>query len=136
VKPAVSPHPASEARMSKTAADIVDFAAARSEDATWRPDPAKVLSGDPLQTARNFYSDPTGQFSAGIWEAAIGAWRVNYTEEEFCHLLSGTVELTDGAGAARRFEAGASFVIPAGFEGTWRNLTPARKLYVIYERKD
>ncbi|MFE0753783.1 cupin domain-containing protein [Inquilinus sp. NPDC058860] len=122
--------------MSKTAADIIDFAIASSEDATYRPDPAKVLSGDPLQTVRSFYSDPTGQFSAGIWEGAVGSWRVGYTEEEFCHLLSGTVELTDGAGAARRFETGASFVIPAGFEGTWRNLTPARKLYVIYERKD
>jgi len=122
--------------MSKTAADIVDFATARSEDATWRPDPAKVLNGDPLQTARNFYSDPTGQFSAGIWEAVVGAWRVNYTEEEFCHLLSGTVELADETGDTRRFEAGASFVIPAGFAGTWANVTPARKLYVIYERKD
>jgi len=121
--------------MSKTAADIVDFAAARSEDATWRPDPAKVLGGDPLQTARNFYSDPTGQFSAGIWEGAVGAWSVNYTEEEFCHLLSGIVVLTDNAGSSRRFEAGASFVIPAGFTGTWANVTAARKLYVIYERK-
>ena len=121
--------------MSKTAADIVDFATARSEDATWRPDPAKVLGGDPLQTARNFYSDPTGQFSAGIWEGAVGAWRVNYTEEEFCHLLSGIVVLTDNAGSSRRFEAGASFVIPAGFTGTWANVSAARKLYVIYERK-
>lgn len=121
--------------MSKTAADIVDFAAARSEDATYRPDPGKVLTGDPLQTVRNFYSDPSGQFSAGIWEGAVGSWRASYTEEEFCHLLSGTVVLTDGAGAARRFEAGASFVIPAGFAGTWENLSPARKLYVIYEPK-
>jgi len=121
--------------MSKTAADIVDFAAARSEDATYRPDPAKVVAGDPLQTVRNFYSDPSGRFSAGIWEGAVGAWRVGYTEEEFCHLLSGTVVLTDQAGAARRFEAGASFVIPAGFAGTWENLSPARKLYVIYEAK-
>lgn len=121
--------------MSKTAADIVDFAAARSDDTTYRPDAAKVLAGDPVQTVRNFYDDPSGQFSSGIWEGAVGAWRVTYTEEEFCHLLSGTVELTDDAGGIRRFEAGASFVIPAGFIGTWANVTPARKLYVIYERK-
>ncbi|WP_343716542.1 cupin domain-containing protein [Inquilinus sp.] len=121
--------------MSKTAADIVDFAAARSEDSTYRPDAAKILAGDPVQTVRNFYDDPSGQFSSGIWEGAVGAWRVSYTEEEFCHLLSGTVELTDDAGDVRRFEAGASFVIPAGFVGSWRNVTPARKLYVIYERK-
>jgi len=121
--------------MTKTAADIVDFAAARSEDTTYRPDAAKVLAGDPLQTVRNFYDDPTGQFSAGIWEGAVGTWRINYTEEEFCHLLSGTGVLADAAGASRRFEAGASFVIPAGFTGTWQNLSAARKLYVIYERK-
>jgi uncharacterized cupin superfamily protein len=120
--------------MSKTAADIVDFATAPSEESTWRPDLAKVLAGDPLQTARNFYADPSGQFSAGIWEGAAGRWRINYTEEEFCHLLSGTVVLTDDVGASRRFEAGASFVIPAGFTGAWENLSPARKLYVIYEK--
>lgn len=121
--------------MIKTAADIVDFATASSDDTSWRPDPAKVLAGDPLQSARNFYADPTGQFSAGIWEGAVGSWRVAYTEEEFCHILSGTVELSDAAGAVRRFEAGASFVVPAGFTGIWSNLSPARKLYVIYERK-
>lgn len=121
--------------MSKTAADIVDFATARSEDTTYRPDPAKVLAGDPVQTVRNVYDDPSGQFSSGVWEGAVGRWRVSYTEEEFCHLLSGTVVLTDDAGASRRFEAGASFVIPAGFAGSWENLAPARKLYVIYERR-
>ncbi len=35
--------------------------------------------------------------------------------------------------AAGRFSAGASFVIPAGFNGVWEVLEPTAKLYVIYE---
>ncbi len=46
-------------------------------------------------------------------------------------LLEGCVELTDDAGATRRFEAGDAFVVPGGFTGIWHNLTPVRKHYAI-----
>ena len=83
-----------------------------------------MLAGYPLQAARNFLCrSQRPVLGRGFWEGAAGRWRINYTEEEFCHLLSGTVVLTDDVGASRRFEAGASFVIPAGFTGAWENLS-------------
>lgn len=38
---------------------------------------------------------------------------------------------TDADGNSRTFEAGSTFVVAAGFKGTWGNLTDVRKVYVI-----
>jgi uncharacterized cupin superfamily protein len=119
--------------MAKSIADIVCFATDPAEVSTERPAPEKVVSGDPIQTVRNYYTDPSGRFSAGIWEGEPGRVRVVYTEEEFCLLLEGEVILTDGLGEQRRFTAGDAFVIPAGFVGTWETVVRARKYYVILE---
>ncbi|MGH8187510.1 MAG: cupin domain-containing protein, partial [Steroidobacteraceae bacterium] len=56
-----------------------------------------------------------------------------YTENEFCHLTRGRIRIEDGRGTHWTFTAGDSFVIPAGFSGTWQVLEPTAKLYVIYE---
>jgi uncharacterized cupin superfamily protein len=96
--------------------------------------PSAPISGEPVQAVRNFYSDPSGSFFAGIWESTPGKWRVNYTEEEFCHLLSGTVVLEDDQGNVETFAAGDAFVIRAGFTGTWETVGVVRKLYAIFER--
>ena len=54
----------------KSIADLVGFADATPERSTYRPPAERILSGDPVQTAQNYYTDPTGRFSAGIWECA------------------------------------------------------------------
>lgn len=112
---------------------IVDFAASGTVTEGFRPDDNRIVSGDPVQSARNHYTDATGRFSAGEWSCAVGAWRVRYTEEEFCHLLEGRVALTGDDGDRREFAAGDRFVIPAGFNGIWETIETARKIYVIYE---
>lgn len=96
-------------------------------------DPMKVLAGAPLATVDNRYSDPSQQFHAGIWASTPGKWRIRYTEHEFCHLLEGRIRLTAEDGATVEFGTGAAFVIPAGFEGTWETIEPARKFYAIFE---
>lgn len=112
---------------------IVDFASATPETSVSRPPPDRLLSGAPEHTARNYFSDATGQFFAGIWESTPGKWRVRYTENEFCHITRGSVRIDDGRGHQWAFKSGDSFVIPAGFAGTWQVLEPTAKLYVIFE---
>ena len=96
--------------------------------------PSTILAGAPELTVRNVYTDPSGAFSAGIWESTPGKWPVSYTEEEFCLLLAGVVELTDARGRSERFKVGDAFVIRAGFTGTWETVEPVKKLYAIYEK--
>jgi uncharacterized cupin superfamily protein len=106
----------------------------RPEPAGEHAEPKEVLTGAPELTIRNVYTDATGAFSAGIWESTPGKWPVDYTEDEFCLLLAGTVELTDARGRSARFAAGDAFVIAAGFKRTWETVDPVKKLYAVYEK--
>lgn len=98
-------------------------------------DPERLLPGSPTPTqfVRNAFSDATGRFFGGIWRSSAGRWRVRYTENELCVLTEGRVRITDDAGQAWAYGPGDCFVIPAGFQGTWEVLEPARKFYAIYE---
>ena len=70
-----------------------------------------------------------------VWAATRGRWVVRYTEHEFCHLLAGRVVLTSEEGERMEFGRGDSFVVPAGFVGTWEVLEECRKLYAIFEAR-
>jgi len=112
---------------------IVSFHSSNTEVSVSTPAADKLLDGNPKHTARNFFSDTTGQFFAGVWESTPGRWRVSYTENEFCHITAGEVRIESNSGEAWSFKSGDSFVIPAGFAGTWHVTAPLRKLYVIFE---
>ena len=119
--------------MSNSMPTLVDFKTATPDVSTSRPAPERLLAGDPEHSARNYFSDATGQFFAGTWQSSPGTWRVRYSENEFCHLCSGRVRIEDEQGRAWTFQSGDTFVIPAGFVGTWQVLEPTSKLYVIFE---
>ena len=112
---------------------IVDFAATTPDVSVSSPAKDRLLAGNPEHKTSNVFSDAGGRFFAGVWESTPGKWAIRYSENEFCHMTAGRIRITDEAGAQREFGAGDTFVIPAGFEGTWEVLEAARKLYVIYE---
>ena len=114
---------------------IIDFSTATVAEEVSSLPPDRLLAGNPVQSVRNLFADPTGQFFVGIWSSTPGLWRIRYTESEFCHLLSGVVRLTHADGTSWSFGAGASFIVPSGFTGTWEVLEPAKKLYAIFEAK-
>ena len=128
--------------MHKNINDVIDFASNRVTVEHGIVAQDKVVAGVAsdantkitMQTY-NHYTDPTEQFFAGIWHSSVGAKSVNYTEEEVCVILEGRVRLTDLAGNAKEFGAGSTFVLPAGFKGTWETLEPVKKIYVIWQSK-
>jgi uncharacterized protein len=98
----------------------------------WLP-PEKLISSNPRQTAWTQYTDHTGKFFAGFWRSEPGKWKVSYTEEEYCHMLEGTSIITDCDGTSIMVTAGESFIIPAGFVGTWEVVQTTTKRFVIYQ---
>lgn len=97
----------------------------------------RVLAGTPEQVLWNHFQDRSKQMVSGIWDCSPGKWTANYaTKNEFCHILSGRVVLTDAAGKSKTFSPGDSFVIPSGFVGTWEVVEAVRKIYVIFEPND
>jgi uncharacterized cupin superfamily protein len=115
--------------------NVVDFSQATTAAERYRPDPTKVLKGDPEQTLYNHFSSPCGQMNAGVWEAEVGQWTVNFTEHEYCEIVQGVSVLRDSDGNGKTLRVGDRFVIPAGFKGTWEVLEPCRKIYVAFEQK-
>ena len=121
--------------MSKHAPLIVRIDDALGTEEALTLDPARLAPASPMpeQYARNLFSDPGGRFHTGIWRSGQGAWRVDYTENEFCVLTRGRVRLSDDHGHSWTFEPGEAFLIPAGFAGLWESIESVQKFYAIYE---
>ena len=111
----------------------ISFDAAAPPANDYRPAPERIVSGDPAQRSWNYYSSPDGHFHSGLWECAVGKWRVIFTESEFCHLLAGVIVVTGDDGSEREFRAGDAFISPSGFTGWWDVRERARKYYAIHE---
>jgi uncharacterized cupin superfamily protein len=113
--------------------EIVDWRPEAAPEETSQPAAERLIALTPTQRVRNVYADPSGQFFAGTWSSTPGKWQVAYTEHEFCRLLAGRIRIESETGEIRDYAAGDSFVIPAGFRGTWEVLETAEKQYVIFE---
>ena len=94
-----------------------------------RPAPERLVAGDPVHRTWNV-EDLDGLY-AGIWESTPGEWRVDYSEWEYCEILSGVSVLIEEGGTERRVRAGDAFVLRPGFKGRWRFESTSRKRYVI-----
>jgi uncharacterized protein len=94
-----------------------------------RPDPSKLLSGDPVHTTWSI--EDRGNIFAGLWHSTPGKWRIAYDEWEYVRILEGVSVLTDAEGHATTLHAGGSWVIRPGFSGSWEVLDATLKDYVI-----
>ena len=93
--------------------------------------PNAVLSGDPQPRFAVVAEGEQGRLSAGWWTADIGSWQVRYDEWEFCHILEGRAELAEVGCPPVLAGPGDSFVLSAGFQGTWTVLERLTKHFVI-----
>lgn len=93
----------------------------------------RVLAGEPVQDTWLEHADEATGFYVGRWRCTPGKWRIAYTEQEYCLLLSGVSVITDDEGHAETLRAGDAFVIPAGFRGTWEVVEITTKRFVIHE---
>ncbi|MBQ2262331.1 MAG: cupin domain-containing protein [Loktanella sp.] len=94
-----------------------------------RPAPEKLIAGDPLFTTWNI-EESDGLF-AGIWQSTPGKWRVSYDEWEYFTLTAGKSILTPDGGLPVVLTIGDSYIIRAGFTGTWEVVETTVKDYVI-----
>jgi len=114
---------------SDNAMDLIIPIVPEGEPETSRPDPDRVVSGDPVH--RTWSQEDRDGIFAGIWESTPGAWRISYVEWEYCRILFGTSILHPDGGRPMTVQAGDSFVIRPGFTGIWEVLETTRKDYVI-----
>ena len=95
------------------------------------PLPERLVSGDP--TFKTWAQDAARdeRINTGVWEATPGVMRSIKGETfEFCHILSGVVEITPDGGEPVIYRAGDSFVMKPGFTGNWKTIETVRKIYL------
>lgn len=98
-------------------------------DEVSRPDPTKVIHGDPIHTT--WLAEDRAPLFAGIWRSTPGAWRVRYDEWEYFNVLSGQGRLTDAEGHVTPLEAGTRHIIRPGFSGIFEVTEELTKDFVI-----
>lgn len=99
------------------------------------PPPAKemLLSEIPTQQGHNWFEDPTGQWSVGIWGSTPYRRKaIPFPRHELMHLLEGAVTLTDPDLGSQTFTAGDTFFVPMGANVEWHNPQPVKKYYSIF----
>ncbi len=96
------------------------------------PAPDKLISGSPSFKTWAMDEAKDGLVLSGVWEATPGETRsVKGEVFEFCHILSGLVEITPEGGEPVIYKAGDSFVMKPGFAGVWKTIETVRKFYVV-----
>lgn len=114
---------------------LVAFAHCASEVRIDQPRPDRLVSAQsPLRRTWEHYQN--NGVAAGLWQCEPGAWRIAFAagSDEFFHVISGRIRITDDNGLAREFGPGDACIIPAGFTGLFEVLETVRKHYVFVER--
>ncbi|MBB4195957.1 hypothetical protein GGE45_006019 [Rhizobium aethiopicum] len=99
------------------------------------PAPERLISGNPLFKTWAQDASKGEKVLTGVWEATPGEHHsIKGTTYEFCHIISGLVEIEEKGGETKTYRAGDSFVMKPGFAGVWRTIETVRKIYIcVYE---
>ena len=92
-------------------------------------------------------TDPPGQeftaamsvddkFSFGLWKREVQRRHFERPYHEVAYIIEGEVELTDDDGEVYVAGPGDIVLTPKGCKGYWKNLTPVKKVWGIYEETD
>jgi hypothetical protein len=92
----------------------------------WRP-----VAGSPTMRTWLEHVPEDGKFLTGYWEATPGTYAVTYNADEMVHMFEGKATLTDQNGNSVTYQGGDSFVVEAGFKGTWETLETVHKIFAI-----
>lgn len=92
----------------------------------WQP-----VEGSPSMKTWIEYAAENGKLLSGFWEAQPGTYAVTYNADEVVHIFEGEAVLTDKDGQSVTYKAGDSFVVKAGFSGTWKTIKTIRKFFTI-----
>lgn len=105
------------------------LSADRIPDETSRPEPAKLLAGDPVHST--WLLEDRAPLYAGVWRSSPGKWRVEYDEWEYFNVLSGRGTLTDAEGRITPLLPGSRHIIRPGFCGIFEVVEDLTKDFVI-----
>ncbi len=76
------------------------------------------------------------RFSFGLWKRDAQHRSFERPYHEVAYIIEGEVEVTDDDGDTHVAGPGDIIITPQGSKGLWRNLTPVKKVWGIYEEPE
>lgn len=107
------------------------FTAPNVEPVTSDLDGWTPVEGKPSMKTWLEHVPEDGKFLTGYWEATPGTYKVSYNADELVHMFEGKATLTDSDGNSVTYQGGDSFMVEAGFSGTWKTEETVRKIFAI-----
>ena len=98
------------------------------EEAMHRPDETEAPGQE--FTAAHSVDD---KFSFGLWQRDAQSRHFERAYHEVAYIIEGRVEITDDDGEVLSAGPGDILITPQGSRGYWKNLSPVRKVWGIYE---
>jgi uncharacterized cupin superfamily protein len=106
--------------------------------------PDDVIWEEAMRSSRE--SEPPGKeftaahsvddrFSFGLWQRDGQSRHFERTYHEIAYIIEGQVEITDDDGEVLVAGPGDILVTPQGSRGYWKNLSPVKKVWGIYEER-
>jgi uncharacterized cupin superfamily protein len=112
--------------------DLSCFQALAGLDLGPRSPKPTSIEGNQMEAAVTLASPCGGKVEIGVWECTPGRFTADRTTSaEFCHFITGRVEMTHADGRKEILGPGDAIDLPLGWRGEWRVIETVRKLYVI-----
>ncbi|MCX4187289.1 cupin domain-containing protein [Methylophaga sp. OBS4] len=112
------------------------FGASNSTPITTDLDGWKPVEGSPTMKTWIEHVPADGKLLTGFWEATPGTYQVTYNADEMVHMFEGKATLTEDNGESVTYVGGDSFLVEAGFKGTWKTEETVRKIFAIRMGQD
>jgi len=73
------------------------------------------------------------RFCCGVWQRDVQNRYFERPYHEIAYIIEGEVEISDDDGNLVKAGPGDILITPKGSKGHWKNLTPVKKFFTIYE---
>jgi uncharacterized cupin superfamily protein len=105
----------------------------RPNDVVWEEAARQPEEIDPPGHEFTAGASQDGKFSVGYWERDVQRRPFTRPYHEIAYILEGTVEVELEDGSVVSAGPGDILDTPKGCKGYWRNTSPVRKIWAIYE---
>ena len=105
----------------------------KPEDITWDEAMRYAEETDPPGQEFTAARSADDKFSFGLWQRDVQRRHFERGYHEIAYIVEGQVEVTDDDGEVHVAGPGDILVTPKGSKGYWKNLTPVKKVWGIYE---
>ncbi len=105
----------------------------KPKDVTWEEARRYPEETDPPGEEFTAAMSVDDKFSFGLWRRDAQHRAFERPYHEIAYIIEGEVELTDDDGEVQVAGPGDIVITPMGCKGYWKNLSPVKKIWGIYE---